>query len=440
MFPTDGMKEIPYLGLIQESSSFVKCAKGEVVLDVAEDVLTEDSNMKEVVVKDKCKATISVEVMSSTRIRSELSDDPYISTPPHHRTVLKSALDRDDLDNACADINAESETKPKHCDIHSRSTVRGGTVDASYMLDSEGSSPNSQYSASFNHLEFDHSCSEASRIDEEDALQWLRGRDIIPKRPTSSLPLPPTRPAAFITLRNETALMKPEDPLVSSPERNPTGISTTGLDPKQYCFRTNEILQLEMDSCHAGRIGMITETNEVEHHQPPYPGFAGFDEMLRTPVQGHTTPQYAHQHCDSVGIKCREGASKKHKKAVTLIDWFEDLGLPLRGLERTSFLQGGDRLSWDTVQFVCAVLERLECIHSGFEFYQAAYGEPLLQNANADVRLRKSLSDVASRTTSRSLRHACECEGVFSAIMRGNWGAIVTLLSALRVAYAPSRR
>ena len=114
MFPTDGMKEIPYLGLIQESSSFVKCAKGEVVLDVAEDVLTEDSNMKEVVVKDKCKATISVEVMSSTRIRSELSDDPYISTPPHHRTVLKSALDRDDLDNACADINAESETKPKH--------------------------------------------------------------------------------------------------------------------------------------------------------------------------------------------------------------------------------------------------------------------------------------------------------------------------------------
>lgn len=440
MFPTDGIKETPYLGFLQESSSFVKCAKGEVVLGVAEDVLAEDSNMQEVVVKDECKATISVEVMSSTRIRSELSDVPYISTPPHHRTISKSAQDRDDLDNACADINAESESKPKYSDIRSRSTVRGGTVDASYMLDSEGSSPNSQYSASINHLEFDHSCSEASRIDEEDALQWLRGQDIIPKRPTPSLPLSPTRPAAFITLRNETALIEFEDPFVSSSERNPTGISTTGLDPKQDSLKTNEILQLEMDSCHAGRIGMITETNEVEHHQPPYPGFADFDEMLRTPVQGHTTPQYAHQHCDSVGIKCREGASKRHKKAVTLIEWFEDLGLPLRGPERTSFLQGGDRLSWDTVQFVCAVLKRLDCIYSGFELEQAAYGESLMQNENADVRLRKSLSDVACRTTSRSLRHACECEGVFSAIMEGNWGAIVTLLSALRVAYAPSRR
>ena len=448
MFPTDGIKEIPYLGLHQESLSFTKCDKGEAVLCVAGNDLTGDSDMQEVVVKDECKTTSSDEVMSSTRSRGELFDDPYTSTPPHHRTVLKSALDRDDLDNICTDIIAECETKPKHCDIRSRSAVRGSTADASYMLHCEGGSSNSQCSASFDHLKFDHSCSEASRIDEEDALQWLRRKDIIPKRLTSSLPLPPTRPAAFITLRNETALIELEDSPVSLPERNPTGISTAGtydfiaqsLDPEQDYHKTNEILQLEMDSCHAGRIGMITKTNEVEHHQPPIPGLADSDEMLRTPLQGHTTSQYANQHCTSVGIKCGEGASKKHKKAVTLIEWFEDLRLPLRGRERTSFLRGGDMLSWDTVQFVCDVLTRLECIYSGFKLEQAAYGVPLMQNANADIRLRKGLSDVASRTTSRSLRHACECEGVFRAIIEGNWGAIVTLLSALRVAYAPSRR
>lgn len=448
LFPADGIKEIPYLGLPQESLSFTKCDKGEAVLGAAGNDLTEDSNMQEVVVEDECKATSSDKVMSSTRCRSELFDDPYISTPPHHRTVLKSALDRDDLDNVCTDIIAESETKPKHCDIRSRSAVCGGTVDASYMLHCEGSSPNSQYSASFNHLEFDHSCSEASRIDEEDALQWLRGKDIIPKRLASSLPLPPTRPAAFITFCNETALIELEIPLMSSPERNPTGISTAGtydfvaqsLDPEQDYYKTNEILQLGLDSCHACRIGMIIKTNEVKHRQPPIPGFADSDEMLRTPLQGHTTSQYANQHCSSVGIKCGEGASKKHKKAVTLIEWFEELGLPLRGRERTSFLRGGDRLSWDTVQFVCDVLKRLECIYSGSELEQAANGEPLMQNENADIRLRKGLSDVASRTTSRSLRHACECEGVLSAIIEGNWGAIVTLLSALRVAYAPSIR
>jgi hypothetical protein len=466
MFPVKGLREKPYLGPVQESGRSMNLEGEGEARGIPESVLTEDSTFQGGLAQDEGKAPNSFDTMSeravemgtatavtSTQPLRELSEVPL---SPARRTVLSSVRNRGDIDSSYPDSMQESATEPDHHDIVGCGAVRDDTVDLTATYDREGNSSRKVNNASLLDVEFDIACCEEFKMSEEDALQWSRGRDIVPQAPPPSLSLTPTHPAAFITLQNETAFIATD--LMPSQEGHPPSIATAktsssstarSLNPERDFLKSGNTLDSVMNSCHADRRERKVETKHmsvpsrhasaVGHHQTPRPVYVASGDTLQTPIQGDTTSHCVYHHCEDVRVRNTEGLSRKHKKAAILLDWFSDIGLPLQGRDKTSFLRGG-ALPWDTGRFVCSVLNRLECMHSGSGAEEGADGKPTEQNTDAGTSLRRALHDVASHTTSRSLRHACQCEGVFSAIMAGGWGAVVTLLSALRVAYTPLPR
>ena len=469
MFPVKGLREKPYLGPVKESCrSFNLKGEGEAP-GIPESILIKDSTFQEGLAQDEGKALNSVDTRSehaeemgtatavtSTQPLRKLSEVPLSPAQLRGQAVSNVVRNRGGIDSRYPDSMQESVTEPEHHDIGGCGAVRDDTVDLTATYDRKGISSRKAYNASLRDAEFDKACCEEFKMSEDDALLWFRGRDIVPLAPPPSLPLTPTHPAAFITLQNETAFIAPD--LMSSQEGHPPSIATAktsssstarSLNQDQDFLKSGNTLDSVMDNCHADRRDKNTETNHmsvpsrhasaVEHHQTPLPVYVASGDTLQTPIQGHTTSHCVYHHCEDVKVRSTEGLSRKHKKAAILLDWFSDIGLALQGRDKTSFLRGGE-LPWDTGRFVCSVISRLECMYSGSGAEEGAEGKPTEQNTDAGLRLRRALNDVASHTTSRSLRHACQCEGVFSAIMAGDWGAVVTLLSALRVAYTPLPR
>lgn len=459
MFPVKGLREKPYLGPVQESGRSSNLEGEGGAPGIPESILTEDSAFQEEVAQDESEAPNgfdtrsehAVEISTATEATSiqplrELPEIPLSPDQLRGHTTSNFVRNRGDTDSRYADSLQESVSELEHRDIGGRCAVRDETVYLTATYDRQGISSRIVHNASLRGVELDYACCEEFKMSKEDALQWFRGRDIVPQAPPPSLPLPQTHPAAFITLQNETAFIAPD--LMSSQEGDPhctatakmPSSTTRSLNPDQDFLKSGNTLDSVMDSCHADRIEkkIVTKHRSVssrhasvaENHQTPLPAYVAFDEMLQTPIQGHTTSHGVYHHSEGVRVRSTEGHSRKHKKAAILLDWFSDIGLPLQGRDKTSFLRGG-ALPWDTGRFVCSVLSRLECMNLD----EAADSKPTKRNIDSGTSLRRALDDVASHTTSRSLRHACQCEGVFNAILEGDWGAVVTLLSALRVAY-----
>ena len=468
MFPVKGLREKPYLGPVQESGRSFNLEGEGGAPGIPESILTKDSTFQQELAQDEGKALNSVDtrseravemgtatVVTSAQPLRELSEVPLSPAQLRGHRVTHLVRNRGGIDSRYPDSMQDSVTEPEHRDIGDRCAVRDDTVDITATYDRVEISSKKSHDASPCDVEFDHACCEEFKMSEVDALQWFRGRDIVPQAPPPSLPLTPTHPAAFITLQNETAFIAPD--LMPSQEGSLHCIATAktssstarSLNQDQDFLKSGNTLDSVMDSCHTDTIEKKIETKHmsvpsrhasaVEHHQAPFHVYVASGETLQTPIQGHTTSHCVYHHCEDVRERSKEGLSRKHKKAAILLDWFNDIGLPLQGRDKTSFLRGG-ALPWDTGSFVCSVLSRLECMYSGSGAENGADGKPTEQNTDAGIKLRRALDDVASHTTSRSLRHACQCEGVFSAIMAGDWGAVVTLLSALRVAYAPQPR